>query len=274
MASLQNQHPHAELIATLDEFYTLLVTTGAFDSSDIFRPDPATGKHKDGTIQTQAALAAGYDPETVDLMCYIPYATDSRHESFNELLPNTYPVTYRGADLDQGYYESLREMLNDEAIMPPTALRLSWNEICGFVFIYDSATKLMVAWEPAANPVDVDDYFHVAAASPREVLGPIIKDYRSLKYLAAPDRTNFQQEGYGDSGGVPPKDWPARDQKNWLKQYRIWNASQKLRELMVECGWNTESITQDAFRREEYMQKRDRYWAEVVQPLIDAEESD
>lgn len=132
----------------------------------------------------------------------------------------------------------------------------------------------MVAWEPHDNPMDVYDYFHVPAASPRDILGPVIKDYRSLKYLATPRGTNFEAEEYGDSGGVPPQDWPERDQRKWLKEYRIWKASQKLRDLMLECGWNTESVDQSAFRRNEYMEKRDRYWAEVVQPLIDAEGSE
>lgn len=111
-----------------------------------------------------------------------------------QLLPKTYPVTYLGADRDEGYFRDKREMLKDVE-MPPTALRLNWNEV------YDSASseyslssraelpnaavrwsaqqnvliaclELMVAWEPWENPVDVDDYLHIRAAPGERFWGP------------------------------------------------------------------------------------------------------
>lgn len=130
----------------------------------------------------------------------------------------------------------------------------------------------MVAWEPWENPVDVNDYSHVPALTPREILGPVIGSYRSLKYLATPRGVEFNPEGFVESGGVPPRDWGPEDRKKWQNSYNVWEATQRLRDLFLECGWNVEAGEQTTFRRNEFMEKRDRYWREVVEPLIIIEE--
>lgn len=140
MASTEHPHPHAEFLETIDEFYSLLATLGAIQPSQVLRPDPSTGRHADGAVHTEAAVAAGYDPETVEVMRSIPYVTESDHDMFLQLVSSTYPVTYLGADLDEGYFRDKREMLHD-AEMPPTALRLTWNEVYGTVFIYDCVSS-------------------------------------------------------------------------------------------------------------------------------------
>lgn len=132
---------HSELIDVLREFYTLLSRLGAIPAERIQLPDPNTGVHPDGAINTEAVEAAGYAPETVRLISMLPYlAFDDRHEMFFELLPGTFPITYIGADLDEGHFRDLRELLND-AEMPPTAMRLTRSEMYGTEFIYDTATS-------------------------------------------------------------------------------------------------------------------------------------
>lgn len=131
--------------------------------------------------------------------------------------------------------------------------------------------ELMVPWEPADTPWERNDYFDLTPLPPSEVLGSFIKDYRELKYLATPRGVDFNPEFYRESGGVPPQDWSKREQKIWKSSYNIWQATQELRKLFLECGWNTETSNQSAFRRDEFMEKRDRYWADVVGPLLDIE---
>lgn len=131
---------HIEIISTLTELYTILFTSGAIASDLLLLPDPATGLHPPDTINSAAALSAGFSQEVVDLLCALPYLNVDEHELHLELLPSTFPITYRGNDLDEGYFESQRSMLNDE-VMPPHALKLTHNELHGLEFIYDVKTS-------------------------------------------------------------------------------------------------------------------------------------
>ncbi len=135
---MANGTTHRELISTLYELYTLLSSLGAVPA--VYLPDPKTGTHPDGAINTASATAAGYAPGTVQLMTALPYLTDASHEMFVQLLPSTYPITYLGETFDEGYFLGFRELLND-AEMLPTALQLTRSEIYGTVFIYDTATS-------------------------------------------------------------------------------------------------------------------------------------
>ncbi|KAI1166037.1 hypothetical protein F5B18DRAFT_608333, partial [Nemania serpens] len=267
-----NTH-HGELIDVLRELYTLLSRLGAIPFEMIQLPDPTTGVHPEGSINTEAADAAGYAPETIRLMTMLPYlAVDHRHEMFFELLPSTFPITYIGADLDEGHFRDRRELLND-AEMPPSAMRLTRSEIYGTEFIYDTATKLMVAWKPIDNPDEADDYSHVAGASPREVLSPVIEDYRRLKYLATPRGFDFSPAQYADSGGTPPRGWSADEQRRWKASYAVWEATQKLRDFYLEYGWDVGGdVEQRDFRFNEFLAKREVYVRDVLGPLILAEE--
>lgn len=306
-----NTH-HGELIDVLRELYTLLSRLGAIPFEMIQLPDPTTGVHPEGSINTEAADAAGYAPETIRLMTMLPYlAVDHRHEMFFELLPSTFPITYIGADLDEGHFRDRRELLND-AEMPPSAMRLTRSEIYGTEFIYDTATsrlpilsiefivfryyllissllpflcdllaqlltctyaELMVAWKPIDNPDEADDYSHVAGASPREVLSPVIEDYRRLKYLATPRGFDFSPAQYADSGGTPPRGWSADEQRRWKASYAVWEATQKLRDFYLEYGWDVGGdVEQRDFRFNEFLAKREVYVRDVLGPLILAEE--
>lgn len=297
-----NTH-HSDLINVLREFYTLLSGLGAIPAEKIQLPDPDKGVHPDGAIDTDAASAAGFAPGTVRLMRALPYLAVDRHEMFFELLPSTFPITYVGADVDEGYFRDLRELLHD-AEMPPTAMRLTRSEIYGTEFIYDAATsmlpifvlriwclaffflpsflflpcglviyaELMTPWKSTDNPDEVDDYSHVAGASPREVLLPVIESYRKLRYLATPRGVDFSPALYADSGGQPPRGWSADERRRWEASYAVWEATQKLRDFYLECGWDVDAVEQGGFRLGEFLAKRETYWREVVEPLLRAEE--
>ncbi|KAI0424815.1 hypothetical protein F5Y09DRAFT_323377 [Xylaria sp. FL1042] len=231
-----------------------------------------TGTHPDGAVNTEAATAAGYTPETVQLMAALPYLTLSEHEMSLQLLPSTYPVTYLGKDLNEGYFRSYRELLND-AEMPPTALQLTWSELYGVVFIYDTPAKLLRPWKPFDNPDEEDGYSHVAGASPREVLSPLINDYRKLRHLVTPGGPDFSGGLFADSGGMRPNGWREDEQKKWDTAYAVWQATQKLRDIYLECGWDVDATEQRDFNLEEYLARRDVYWRDVVEPPTEAEQN-
>lgn len=154
MAPAQAQHAHAELIDALTELYTLLDTLGALSPLDsdpgpdydsdtatptanvLLPPNPAS------SINAIAATAAGFAPETVSVMSKLPFLTSDytySHGDGYELMPSTYPLSYLGEDLDEGGFESRRELLSDQ-VMPPTALKLTQSDVYGVEWIYDVAT--------------------------------------------------------------------------------------------------------------------------------------
>lgn len=131
---------------------------------------------------------------------------------------------------------------------------------------------LVTAWEPFS---DYSDFSGAPAKPPREVLGPVIEKYQGLDYIARPDGyVNFSSPLFSESGGRPPKDWGPADARLWEAQYAVWRAVRGIRDLYVECGWevNRPVRGQGSFRRDEFLQKRQDYWRDVVEPLLSAEE--
>ncbi|KAI0903115.1 hypothetical protein F4823DRAFT_636713 [Ustulina deusta] len=239
MASITTSH--SELINTLRELYMLLVHLGAISADRLRLPDPNTGTHRDSAINVAAALVAGHSPETVKVLAVLPYLDVEDHEMFLQLLPSTFPISYLGANLDEGYFRGRRELLNG-AGMAPTAIRLTRSEIYGIEFIYDTAVKLVKAWKPINHPDGVDDYSHV------------ISSYRELHYLASPLDIDFSPAIHANSGTT------------------VWNATQKLRDMYLECGWDNHPVDQSRFRLGQFITRRDTYRTNVVKPLIRAEE--
>ncbi|KAI1421367.1 hypothetical protein F5Y12DRAFT_790072 [Xylaria sp. FL1777] len=219
---------HSEIISVLWEFYTLLSSLAAVPA--IYLPDANTGIHPDDGINTVSATTAGYAPETIQLMTALPYLADEEHETSIELLPSMFPITCH-----------------------LTAIQLTYNAIYGTVFIYDTATKLLTPWKPFENPDDEDGYSHVAGASPREVLSPIIDDYHNFRHLATPQGFNYAYGLFANSGGVKPDGWRPDEQQKWEAAYAVWEATQKLRDLYLECGWDVDAVEQTGFNLEEFL---------------------
>ncbi|KAK5739016.1 hypothetical protein LTR17_005534 [Elasticomyces elasticus] len=260
--------PHSEIIAVLTELYSLLVQLAAISDSLLVLPSPETGLHAPNAINTAAAKAAGYAEGTVAVMCALPYLDVGMHEYDVELLPNTYAVSYLGSDVDRDGFNGQRDMLEGKQ-MPPTAVKLTWAERRdGTEFIYDTATQLVIPWNPVENPDEVDDYSHVPAVSPREAFGPLIKEYRSLNYLGAPNGMEFNEELFSESGGEAPADWGLESARRWRMQYDEWFAVRKLKAIYLECGWDPDAVEQIDFRRSEFLQKRGKYWREEVEDVI------
>lgn len=125
--SKMSMSPHQDLITTLTELYTLLECLAVIPENSLHLPESPTGIHPEHKINTTAAKAAGYDETAIALMYALPYLDVIVHDFSVQLLPSTYVTTYLGADLDEGDFESQREML-DEEMMPPSAIRLTWSE--------------------------------------------------------------------------------------------------------------------------------------------------
>ncbi|KAK4554478.1 hypothetical protein LTR86_008332 [Recurvomyces mirabilis] len=258
---------HLELINTLTELYTLFDALGATRGLGLCTPP-----YKAGEINKDAASTAGYDAEVIELMTMLPYLDVADHYLELEIQPSTYPISYVGEQLDVGYFESQRELYNDD-LTAPCALRLTFGEgSYGTEFIYDTNTKHLIPWHPMANAEDQDGYFYLSGGPPREVLEPLISKCQQLLYFGTPEGLDFRYEFYHDSGGQPPVDWDAKSQRQWLASYNVWAAARKIRDMYLDCGWNISTSDQPGFRRDELLDRRTAYWAEIVQPLLDIEE--
>lgn len=138
---------HGEITAVLAELYTLLDTLAAIEPGLVRLPPSDTGIHPPSIFNADAAKAAGFNAEAVEVLSALPYLDIGRHEIFLALEPSTYPLSYLGLDLDEGYFSSNREMLDGvetdtDSLMPPSAIQLTWEEGGhGMVYIYDTETS-------------------------------------------------------------------------------------------------------------------------------------
>lgn len=125
---------HAELISAMTEFYMLLRTAAVLpEDVHIYLPP-----HLPGAISTDAALAAGYSEEAVEVIAGLPYLgrTDL------DLMPSTQFESYYGENKDARFFEDKREMVSEgDELMPPTAVRLTINNIYGYELIYDAESS-------------------------------------------------------------------------------------------------------------------------------------
>jgi hypothetical protein len=134
---------HAELIAVLTELWTLLDTLAIIKPGALELPPSDTGLHPASSFDTNAALAAGFDPEAVAVMSALPYlyAEPDMGQRSTEILCSTFPLSYLHFDEDD--FADIRELLfNDENLIPSSAFRLTWHDVNGWDYIYDTKESL------------------------------------------------------------------------------------------------------------------------------------
>jgi hypothetical protein len=133
---------HTEIITVLTELYTLLDTLAAISPNLVRLPPTSTGVRPPSIFNASGARAAGFSSEAVTVLSALPYLDIGRHEIMLGLQPSTYPLSYLGADLDEVYFSTWREMLETEDLMPASAIQLTWEEGGhGMVYIYDTDTS-------------------------------------------------------------------------------------------------------------------------------------
>ncbi|RAH48179.1 uncharacterized protein BO95DRAFT_429573 [Aspergillus brunneoviolaceus CBS 621.78] len=261
---------HADLIRSLNELYTLLYQLGAYEEAKILRPEDSSigGRHPEGAINSPAALAAGFTPAVVDVMYQIPYLDVGVLEF--QICLNTFLVNYRSEkDSDQGSFEAWRSTCSPEIELPENTVALTQASGGGRTWLYDVGTGLMRDWDFESE----DDPLVVPADLPSKVLAPYIEKYRSLHYLITPMELVCAWELF--MAGHPPEDWGPWDRLNWYIDYGEWKATRYLKQIYLQYGWKVTpgmSLSQEQFRRADYLRARDQYWAEVVAPLGKAAE--
>lgn len=183
---------HAELIQTLSNFfYTLLAQLGSVDPVSLVQlPTPDTP----APIRRLEALEAGYTEELVSLLEQLPYISKDPNDWHPEMMPSTEPIDFTKCE-DADAFRMWREYDDgedhedddgNEELIPGSVLKLTEIHLYGTTLLYDTQTRLLMAWEPNKNPDDIIGYAHVPARSPSEVLSPWIEDLGSFRYIQTP----------------------------------------------------------------------------------------
>jgi hypothetical protein len=134
---------HSELIAVTTELWALLDTLSVTKPDSLHLPPSDTGLHSASIFHADAALAAGFDPEAVTVMSALPYLHDSDPDMGQraiEIDGSTFPLSYLHFDEDD--FGDIREMFSDDNLMPSSAFRLTWQDVNGWEYIYDTKKSL------------------------------------------------------------------------------------------------------------------------------------
>ncbi|KAH7170094.1 hypothetical protein EDB81DRAFT_774430 [Dactylonectria macrodidyma] len=185
-----------------------------------------------------------------------------------EIMPSTFPLSFttRG-EPNIGYYEFLRQMdddpMDDEYLIPGTCIRLSTQNVYGITWIYDTETCLLREWKSFDSEPEVRGFNHAPVKLPTEILGPWTEKYRKLQFLGFAGEVDF----YPDEDYRKREEVPERRLGNWQARHDNRMAQLKIRDLYLECGWDVNSKSQDTFDRKRFVEMREQFRVEVLDPL-------
>jgi hypothetical protein len=145
---------HSELIAVMTDLWELLDALAIVKPGAAMRRPPSdTGIHRANCFNANAALEAGFSPEAVTVMSALPYLHDSQPDMGQravEICGSTFPLSY--LDFDEEQFGDQREIFADsENLILPSAFRLTWQDVNGWEYIYDTEKSIILF---------LSEYFH------------------------------------------------------------------------------------------------------------------
>ncbi|KAM0698844.1 hypothetical protein Q7P36_000888 [Cladosporium allicinum] len=253
---------HGELIAVMTELWTLLDTLAVVEPGALRLPPPDTGYHPTSAFHADAALAAGFHPEAAAVMSALPYIHTEDWDPF-ELEGSTFPMSYLHSD--EGGFAISREMFSDDNIMPPSALRLTWQDVNGWDCIYDTE-KSQSTLSIFPTQMCLPHTANVAASNRARVYleqhQRPLPGLPALTPVAAPEITFVETDQ--NSGPTQPESGTSAQHE---AEFNLWKAMCGLADLYLECGWDVNAVAQTDFRRVEFVEKRTKYLSEIIGPL-------
>lgn len=127
-----------ELADVMTELWTLLDELAIVEPGALRLPLSDTRVHPPSSFHADFALAAGYSSEAVAVMSSLPYLHDDAQRAI-EIAGSTFPLSFLHSDEYDFSYR--REMFADDNIMPPSAFRLTWQDVNGWEYIYDTEKR-------------------------------------------------------------------------------------------------------------------------------------
>jgi hypothetical protein len=118
----------------------------------------------------------------------------------------------------------------------------------------------MFPWTPIMDDFDIDT---LPSQSPREALQPLIDKYRGLRYVIKPPRGGFWHELFlEEEQYLRPYDGPEdRREESEGADREILVGLRGIKDLYLSCGWNVNAVEQGAFRRDEFIERREAFLA-------------
>jgi hypothetical protein len=122
------------------------------------------------------------------------------------------------------------------------------------------------------------NYFraYIPSMSPREALQPLINKFRSLDYINRPPWAGTDHElVYLERDFPPPVRTDFRDERDFESRVRARDeflAKRQLKDMYLECGWDVNAISQSAFRRDEFLEKRRRHLDTIYRHRLEENE--
>jgi hypothetical protein len=111
---------------------------------------------------------------------------------------------------------------------------------------------------------------------PREALQPLINKFRSLEYINRPAWAGTDHElVYLDRAFTAPVRTDFRDERDFESRVRARDeflAKCQLKDLYLECGWDVNAVSQHAFRRDEFLEKRRRHLDTIYRHRLEENE--
>jgi hypothetical protein len=96
----------------------------------------------------------------------------------------------------------------------------------------------------------------------------MINNFRRLHYLGLPPSIDHNNSPYPEYGRSLP-DWIDWDLPTYQANYDVWEATRKLVDIYLDCGWDVNSVEQQEFRRGEFVARRERHLEDVIKLLQD-----
>jgi hypothetical protein len=145
----------------------------------------------------------------------------------------------------------------------------------------------MHPWVSMSTGPGVDDeeerdmslnYFraYIPSMSPREALQPLINKFRSLDYINRPPWAGTDHQLVYEEWAFPPlvrTDF--RDESDFESQIRARDeflAKRQLKDLYLACGWDVNAVSQTAFRRDEFLEKRRQHLDAIYRHRLEENE--
>lgn len=128
----------------------------------------------------------------------------------------------------------------------------------------NARAEVVHPWDYNDSNITEDNYFQVPPLSPREAFQPLIDDFRGLNWLVTGRPYGLQTEWPWNDF---PEYWPESMRPEYEADYDVWKAKRVLKDIYLDCGWDVHTVEQTHFRRDEFIERRERHLQKIVKPL-------
>lgn len=274
MADLSIMDKHAPLITSMTSFYKLLIDMAYLAESDLILPDATTKRHKADAIDREAAKAAGFDDEVIELMYHLPYL----REFYGEM-PIAWETEHQSylKDSVSDFTEQRDPMWQGRNDIPSHAMMITKGMRDGTVLVYDvnncksphpppcaersnrDFIGRMTNWVPMHEDPAYDDYQHLPSQQPEEIIGEWMQKYRMLIWIPSFVCTYARVLAIDEIEEPLPDEVTGEEREELITLQDELRADAGLRDVYIEHGWQEGAVEQPTFNKDDFIQARESW---------------